>query len=81
VIQLVSIVGALMIVAAYAANQFRWLPTSGLSYSVINAVGAAILTAVAALEEQWGFLLLEGVWTLVSVVALVGLLRPRAARP
>jgi hypothetical protein len=38
---------------------------------------------VAALEEQWGFLLLEGVWTIVSVLAIVrfaGLyerLRPR----
>ncbi len=60
-IQLVSVVGALLILAAYAANQFRWLRAPGLAYSAVNAVGAAILTAVAALEEQWGFLLLEGV--------------------
>jgi hypothetical protein len=33
---------------------------------VLNAAGAAVLTVVAYEEEQWGFLLLESVWTLVS---------------
>jgi hypothetical protein len=80
VIQLVSIVGALMILAAYAANQFGWLRASALSYSVVNAVGAGILTVVAALESQWGFLLLEAAWTVVSVAALVAMLRPRTTR-
>jgi hypothetical protein len=76
VIQVISILGALLILFAYAANQFGRLRTAGLAYSLLNAVGAATLTVVAALEEQWGFLLLEGVWTLVSVAALVRLARP-----
>ena len=82
-IQVLSVLGALTILTAYAANQFGWLSTSNLSYSVFNAVGAGVLTVVAALEEQWGFLLLEGVWTIVSVLVIVrfaGLyerLRPR----
>jgi hypothetical protein len=80
VIQLVSVVGALMILLAYAANQFGWLRSSGLSYSVVNAVGAGILSVVAAVESQWGFLLLEGAWTVISLVAIAALLRPRAAR-
>ena len=73
-IQVISVAGAFIILAAYAANQFGWLPTAR-AYSVLNAVGAAVLSAVAAVEEQWGFLLLEGVWTLVSVAALVRLAR------
>jgi hypothetical protein len=76
VIQVISILGALLILFAYAANQFGRLRTAGLAYSLLNAVGAATLTVVAATEEQWGFLLLEGVWTLVSVAALVQLARP-----
>ena len=69
-IQVLSLLGAVAILAAYAANQFGRLHTSNLSYSVANAVGAATLTVVALLEEQWGFLLLEGVWTLVSLAAI-----------
>ena len=76
-VQAVSIVGALAILVAYAANQFRWIGPNNLSYTLLNVVGAGILTVIAILEQQWGFLLLEGVWTLVSLWALVGLLRTR----
>jgi hypothetical protein len=77
-IQLVSLVGALAILVAYAANQFGLLSPSNGSYSVLNLVGAAILTFVAWAEEQYGFLLLEAVWTAVSLWAVVKLLRPPA---
>jgi hypothetical protein len=34
-------------------------------------VGSGILAGVAALEAQWGFLLLEGAWASVSLVAVM----------
>jgi hypothetical protein len=68
-IQIVSVLGSLAILAAYTANQMGWLQASRLSYSLVNAAGAAVLTVVAVSEKQWGFLLLESVWTLVSVAA------------
>ena len=81
-IQVISVLGALAILIAYAANQLRWIGPSNLSYTLLNLVGAGVLTAVAILERQWGFLLLEGVWTLVSLLALIKLLRGnRAAEP
>ncbi len=33
--------------------------------------GSVILAVLAALDHLWGFLLLEGVWALVSVGSLV----------
>ena len=80
-IQLISVAGALAILVAYAANQLRYIGPSNLSYALLNFAGSAVLAAVAVIEEQWGFLLLEGIWALVSLWATVKLLRGRSARP
>jgi hypothetical protein len=50
-----------------------------VSYHLLNAVGAALLFVVAVAGRQAGFILLEGVWTAISVVALWRLLRSRPA--
>src|SRR5215208_4377332 len=71
-IQLVSVLGSLLVLVAYVASQFGWLSAKGLAYAFANIVGSGILAVVAALEEQWGFLLLEGAWASVSLVAVVG---------
>ena len=80
-IQLISVAGALAILIAYAANQLRYIGPSNLSYALLNFAGSIVLAVVAVLEEQWGFLLLEGIWALVSLWATMKLLRGRSARP
>lgn len=76
--QIVSVLGALAILVAYAANQFRLINPSNLSYSVMNFVGSAVLTVIAVIEVQWGFILLEGVWAIVSLWGIVIALRGSA---
>ena len=78
--QVVSIVGALAILGAFAANQLGWVRPSQLSYAAANFVGAGILTGVAVLDGQIGFVILQGAWTLVSLWAIVSILRGRASR-
>lgn len=65
--QLLQILGALMVLAAFAAAQFRILHQKSYPYLLLNLIGAAILATLAYEEQQWGFLLLESVWALVSL--------------
>ena len=74
-IQIISLVGSLCILGAFAATQFKFLNTSNVLYIVLNFVGSSILSIIAIIERQWGFLLLEGVWALISLWSLIRLLR------
>jgi hypothetical protein len=70
-VQLVSVIGSLLVLVAYVASQIGWLSVKGFSFAFANIVGSGLLAVVAALEEQWGFLLLEGAWASVSLVAAI----------
>lgn len=74
--QLISFVGALLILIAYVGHQLGWVNARGPSYNILNACGSAILAWIAVHPFQVGFVVLEGVWTIVSLWAL---LRPRHA--
>lgn len=78
-IQVISLIGSMAILAAFGASQFKRLETTSVMYIVLNFVGSAILTVVAIVERQWGFLLLEGVWALISLWSLVKVLRGGSA--
>ena len=75
--QTISIVGALTILAPFVANQLGWISSSRVLYAGANFLGAAILTVVAIIDEQVGFIVVQGAWALVSLVGIVTIVRPR----
>jgi len=67
VIQSSSILGAALILAAFFANQRSWITSRAPSYLWANFVGALLLAFVAVIDGRIGFILLEGLWALVSM--------------
>jgi hypothetical protein len=78
--QVVQVAGSLLVLAAFALAQWGLLDQKSLAYLVLNTVGSAVLAVMALRGHQWGFLLLEGVWAIVSAVSLGQVLRGRRAR-
>jgi hypothetical protein len=68
--QVVQVGGALLILAAFILAQVGRLETDSLAYLGLNLVGSTVLAIDAAIGAEWGFLLLEGVWAIVSAIGL-----------
>jgi len=74
---ILQLLGAMMVLAGFAMVQFGVVRATSVRYLALNLAGSAILAVLALPERQWGFLLLEGVWALVSAHGLWAATRRR----
>lgn len=72
IVQSVSLAAACVVLYAFYMQQRGMWQASEVRYLACNFVGTAVLTVVAWIGSQWGFVLVEAIWALVS---LRGLLR------
>ena len=72
---LLQIIGALLLVGAFAAAQIGWLRPHDLRYLLANLAGGVILLIIAAAAGQPGFVITNGFWTLISLWGLAQLAR------
>jgi hypothetical protein len=73
--QVLQIIGALAILLAFGLSQFGVLRQRSYPYLLLNLVGAILLGVLAYAAQQWGFVLLETVWAIVSAWGLGQLVR------
>jgi hypothetical protein len=66
-----ELAGAVLILAGFTLGQLRVLDQHSVVYLVLNLAGSFVLAVIAWVDERWGFLLLEGVWSIVSAISLV----------
>jgi hypothetical protein len=66
-----QLAGALAILAAFIGVQLGKTSPSSYFSLLLNLGGSALLAYLALEERQWGFLLLEAVWAIVSAWSLI----------
>ncbi len=76
-IDLIGFIGVSMILMAYFLNLNNKLNSADIRYILLNLVGATLACLASILMEYYPFVLLEGVWTIVSVVALIKAIRKK----
>lgn len=62
----IQIAGALGVLVPFVLLQARRVDPASLPYLVPNLLGSGLLAVIAALDRNWGFLLLEAVWGAVA---------------
>ncbi len=73
----VQLVAAVLVLAAFVLAQRGVLDHRAPTYLLLNLSGAGALAVDALHGREWGFLLLEGVWALVSLAGLLTGVRQR----
>ena len=66
-----GMIGVSGILGAYFLNLFNMIDQNSYSYILINLIGATLACISSVMIESIPFTILEGVWALVSLVALV----------
>lgn len=75
----IQLFGAILVLLPFAWAQLGSLDPYGIPYLTFNLAGSAILAVLALLHQQWGFLLLEGVWAITSAWRLAQVGKRRTA--
>jgi uncharacterized membrane protein len=76
--QIISLVGAILVLVAYFANSRHWLGPGDRGYNLMNLAGGLLLFWVAVVDRRAGFMILELTWALIAIPPLV---RPREKNP
>lgn len=69
--QIVSILGAGLLLGAYAAIQRGWLRGGHPLFSMMNLAGSLLLLWVAVVDQRIGFIVLEAAWAAFSLPPLL----------
>lgn len=69
--QLISLLGAALILLAYLANTQEWLGPKDRSYNFMNLVGGLLLFWIAVVDRRAGFMVLELTWALIAIPPLL----------
>jgi hypothetical protein len=73
--EIMGSLGVATLLLAFILNMLKIIKTESLSYLLLNFIGAGIACFASYLISYFPFVILEGVWAVVSLVSLVKYLR------
>ena len=76
-LQIMSVVGALMVLAAYGLNQGGIWRELHAGYLALNIVGSLQLGVVAIVDQRAGFILLEFSWAALGLIGVARAVRTK----
>jgi len=68
--QILSLVGAFLILLAYALESLKPGYLKPMPFQLLNAVGSLFLFINAYVNTQYGFMVLEGSWFVISLLSI-----------
>jgi len=71
----VGFVGIFLIMSAYLLLQTKRLPSDGLAYSVLNALGALCIIYSLTFKFNLSAFVMEVVWVAISCIGIVNYVR------
>jgi hypothetical protein len=72
-------IGVTLLLVAYLLNLRSIITRESLTYLLLNVIGAGLACTASILLAYWPFIILEGCWTAVSLVALGSRFRSAAS--
>ena len=73
-------IGVVMLVITFLMLQLNKIPSDGLVYSVLNAIGASLIVVSLLFDFNLSALLMEVFWVLISFVGIYRYFRLKALR-
>ena len=64
-------IGVSILLIAFFLNMRKLIKTESLLYSILNLLGAGLACYASWLIHYFPFVILEGVWTILSLVAVM----------
>lgn len=71
----IGFAGVAILLLAFLLNLLKKIPSNSLAYIMMNIIGAGLACLASWLIQYIPFVILEGTWTIVSVIALFSYLR------
>jgi hypothetical protein len=79
-LDLVGNIGVVMLMIAYLMLQLNKLRSDGLTYSLLNAIGASLITVSLLYDFNLSALVMEVFWVLISFIGIFRYFRLKALR-